>query len=644
MTTANALPQAGQTLDGKYRIERLLGEGGMGAVFQGVNIATERPVAIKWLKPSLSSREAVKRFLAEARITARIEHPNVIEILDMGQAGGAPYLVMELLRGESLAERIEEGPIPPAEAVEILIAATRGVAEAHREGVIHRDLKPDNIFLCVGKDGSKRQPKVLDFGISKLGDKGKATALTQTGSIVGTPYYMSPAQLQGEKAVPFFDTYALGVVLFEALSGRTPHEGNTLLELVANIVSHAPPSLLSFAPHVPPELAAICERALRSQGGYTAANELLADLEELKNRLTTGPMIAYPADGFAATAHRPLVSSSFQTGDLAKPGFSAFSSSGSTDSLQASSHGTDQTLSQVAPGEAQTNGAQDNKVQASQGSARAKGEQRGLAIFAIFGLIGVLLCALLVVAVIGVSKLLSSAPVSSAPEPQLAPNQGAFADSQGQGGAQGPLPGQNPAQLQGHQGTGHQNLGAQSPDPPMPNNNGQNPSLQNPNSAPGVQNPSAPFQLPVTPAGDPSAAPVPPAAPAPPAVPALPPPEEGSSAMFNFDLRHTGDCGTGHLQGRYGGRWANGGISASVPGITIFNFRSLEAGSNPVHFGSGVGMMTAFRGGDTFMAMVDSSGEIQVNGSPPEVTYSFLSVTLVSGEKRCTFHGEISAR
>ena len=286
------LPKPGDVIGVRYRIESLLGKGGMGAVFAAVNQATGRAVAIKWMLPSAArSKEAVARFLAEARATAKIEHPNVIQILDVGQDGDAPFLVMERLRGRSLAERLERGRLSPEETLAVLIPALRGIAEAHAEGIIHRDLKPDNIFLCEGKDGSPRPPKVLDFGISKLYDQEGGTSLTQTGIAMGTPQYMSPEQLNAPpEADPRFDVYAMGVVLYECLTGRPPYNAEGLFELVQQIAIGHPTPIRLLAPDVPPDLEAVTMRAMhvnRDMRHRTIA-ELIADLERVQARMQSG--------------------------------------------------------------------------------------------------------------------------------------------------------------------------------------------------------------------------------------------------------------------------------------------------------------------------------------------------------------------
>ena len=288
------LPKPGDLVGVRYRIESMLGQGGMGAVFAAVNQATGRAVAIKWMLPGAArSQESLARFLSEARATAKIEHPNVIQILDVGQDGACPFLVMERLRGTSLADRLEKGGrLSVAETVSVILAACRGVAEAHNEGILHRDLKPDNIFLCEGKDGSPRPPKVLDFGISKLYEEGGGgPSLTRTGMAMGTPQYMSPEQLS---ALPDMDgrldVYAMGVVLYECLTGRPPYTADGLFELVQQIAAGNPTPIRVLSPDVPADLEAIVMRAMTGNRDYRYASmrDLIAALEQVSHRLQSG--------------------------------------------------------------------------------------------------------------------------------------------------------------------------------------------------------------------------------------------------------------------------------------------------------------------------------------------------------------------
>src|SRR5262245_30307784 len=163
-------PNPGDVIAEKYRVERPLGEGGMGTVYAAANMLTGKQVAIKWLKPELAPEEYVQRFMREAQVASRIEHPNVVNVFDMGRHEGALFLVMELLHGEPLSAWLEHTVPDAEEFLNLMIPVMRGVQAAHRMGVVHRDLKPDNIFLCRGLYGEAREPRVLDFGISKIAE------------------------------------------------------------------------------------------------------------------------------------------------------------------------------------------------------------------------------------------------------------------------------------------------------------------------------------------------------------------------------------------------------------------------------------------------------------------------------------------
>jgi serine/threonine-protein kinase len=297
------LPQPGAVIGGQYRVDSLIGMGGMGAVFAGTHLRTGRAVAVKWMLPqAAASKEALQRFIAEAQATARIEHPNVVHIYDYGEDGGAPFLVMERLRGESLRARLERvGRLSAVDAVRLLLPAMRGVAEAHREGIVHRDIKPDNIFLCVGKDGAEREAKVVDFGISKLRDGNGPSNLTGTGMMMGTPAYMSPEQLNAPReADRGFDVYAFGVVLYETICGRCPYEAEGLYQLVARIMSAEaiPPSQL--AADVTPALEAVILRAM-----HRDAAQRYPDVPTLMDALQAAASTLAPATAVAPTLGMP---------------------------------------------------------------------------------------------------------------------------------------------------------------------------------------------------------------------------------------------------------------------------------------------------------------------------------------------------
>jgi len=268
MRPSSATPAADDVLAEKYRLVRLIGEGGMSCVFEAVNLLTDRRVAVKWLKPEVAhNSEMLHRFLREARLTCRIEHPNVVQVFDVAKHDDAHFLVMELLQGESLAQALAGRELPISEAIDTMIAVMRGVAEAHGSGVIHRDLKPDNVFLCVDRLGREREPKVLDFGISKLQERDSIESTPEAahreGQMLGTPCYMAPEQLEGTLDVDVrADVYALGVILYEVLTRRVPFEAETVTGLLTRIIDNRPRPLNELRSEVPPEVDAIVRKAL----------------------------------------------------------------------------------------------------------------------------------------------------------------------------------------------------------------------------------------------------------------------------------------------------------------------------------------------------------------------------------------------
>ncbi|HEX7477118.1 MAG TPA: serine/threonine-protein kinase [Polyangiales bacterium] len=264
--SVNALPQPGDLVDAKYQVDRLLAQGGMGAVYAATHVVSGKRVALKWMLPSVSQLpDATERFVREARATARIDHPNVVDIYDVGNDGAGVYLVMELLQGETLHDRLARAALPVTQSIALLMPALRGVAAAHAHGVIHRDLKPDNIFLCQGPHGEPREPKVVDFGISKIAksDHARDQGLTQSGVVMGTPYYMSPEQVRGTKELDERgDIYAFGVILYEMLAGQRPFQAETYNELILKIATEDPLPLVRQNPALDQRLAAVVERAM----------------------------------------------------------------------------------------------------------------------------------------------------------------------------------------------------------------------------------------------------------------------------------------------------------------------------------------------------------------------------------------------
>ncbi len=254
-----------EVVGGKYRIVRFLASGGMGSVYEAQQIIVRRRFAVKFLHPELAvRRELLTRFQREAEAAGALESENVAAALDFGIASdGAPYIVLEYLVGESLEQlREREGPLPTMRAVNLVQQACRGVQAAHAAGIIHRDLKPHNLFVCRRGDGTDLV-KVLDFGVAKLEVVERGGPETRTGTVLGTPSYMSPEQARGEKKVDHLsDVYALGAVLYELLSGKKPHPGDSHNAILHHIATQPAIPLARALPDLPAELAAIVERTL----------------------------------------------------------------------------------------------------------------------------------------------------------------------------------------------------------------------------------------------------------------------------------------------------------------------------------------------------------------------------------------------
>jgi serine/threonine-protein kinase len=264
MTSAPVTSPAGpgDTIAGKYRLESLLGEGGMGSVWRASNLLLEVPVAIKLLRSDLAATELGERLRVEARAAAQLAHPSIVRVFDIGEAEwGDPFIVMELLVGESLGDVLQRGPLAPKAAVAMLLPIAEALSLAHSRGVVHRDLKPDNVFLAV--EGSSLQPKLLDFGIAKVSSpRARGAYQTETGTLLGSPDYMSPEQAYGRTDIDErSDVWAFCVVLYEAIAGRTPFHGDSCQSLLRSIVSDPTPPLMKFA-DVDPALAALIESGL----------------------------------------------------------------------------------------------------------------------------------------------------------------------------------------------------------------------------------------------------------------------------------------------------------------------------------------------------------------------------------------------
>jgi eukaryotic-like serine/threonine-protein kinase len=256
----------GQVVGDKYLIRRLLGEGGMGTVYEARHQVVGRRFAIKFLRAQFAEEaQMLARFRREAQAAGALENENIAAVTDFGSAtDGSPYIVMEYLDGSDLAKLLREnGPLPVGRAVGAVIQACRGLNAAHDSGIVHRDLKPENLFVCKRGDGSDLI-KVLDFGIAKLRKPDVTDDLsTETGMALGTPYYMSPEHAQGSKDIDHrTDIYALGVILYELLSGRRPHDGEGYNAAIVQIATQPPTPLQSLRPDLPAPLHAVISRAL----------------------------------------------------------------------------------------------------------------------------------------------------------------------------------------------------------------------------------------------------------------------------------------------------------------------------------------------------------------------------------------------
>ncbi|HHH28665.1 MAG TPA: serine/threonine protein kinase, partial [Polyangiaceae bacterium] len=305
----------GTVVAGKYRVERELGVGGMGAVYVAVNEVLRKRVALKVMSRLLDAQpHGVERFFLEAMTASRVRHPAIVEIYDAGRTDdGAPWMAMELLDGESLRGRLERGPLSLGEVLPIFLPLLDALGAVHQQGIVHRDLKPDNIFL-ERLPGGSLQPKLLDFGIAK--NAHAIEKLTRAGSVMGTPDYLAPEQARDSSAVDSrTDLYAMGVVLYVALSGRVPFEATTLPELLLKLVTEDPKPLLAVAPMVPADLANIVHWCLARDPD--ARPQRAVDLSHHLGRVLEGIPSAAPGNAAAALARaRTAPSGARQRGDV----------------------------------------------------------------------------------------------------------------------------------------------------------------------------------------------------------------------------------------------------------------------------------------------------------------------------------------
>ncbi len=276
----------GSLVDDRYLVESILGQGGMGIVYQGTHAVVGRKVAIKFLSSEYSGNpEVVRRFFREAQSAAAIGHKNIIDILDVGISKfNDPYLVMEYLEGECLSSLLDRtGPVDQATACGVLEPVLLALAATHEKDIIHRDLKPDNIFLVKDPVDGSITVKLIDFGISKIRRAMENNHLTNVGAVLGTPLYMSPEQASGIEIDNRSDIYSMGVILFEMLTGSMPFEGANSQETMLNVISGTPKNPRDLNPNFPEVARPIIERAMqkRPEERYQSAQEMLQDLRKM---------------------------------------------------------------------------------------------------------------------------------------------------------------------------------------------------------------------------------------------------------------------------------------------------------------------------------------------------------------------------
>jgi serine/threonine protein kinase len=306
----------GHVIDGKYHVRRVLGEGGMGTVYEAEHAAINRLVALKVIHPAQATKTvAVKRFQREARAAGAIGHPNICEVLDFGTlSDGGPYLVMEKLEGSTLAQRIAlEGALPVGEVLDAMTQILSGLDAAHSRGILHRDIKPENVFLCARK-GHAPLAKLLDFGVSKVisarfNSEEEISDLTKEGTVMGTPFYMSPEQARGERDLDVrVDVYACGVMLYEALTGQRPYFSQTYNVLLAMILDGNAASPRELRPSLSVELERVVMTAMARDRGdrYPSVFELSRALGAILKPKRTSARIRASARVPADTPEIPI--------------------------------------------------------------------------------------------------------------------------------------------------------------------------------------------------------------------------------------------------------------------------------------------------------------------------------------------------
>ena len=307
---AQATPSlVGEVLDGRYKILKKLGEGGMGEVYAAEHIHIDKRFAVKLLRPEIvSNQEAVTRFQQEARSSSSIKHRNIIAIEDFGKlADGRIYMCMELLNGQALNDLIQQ-PQPIDRLLNILIQTGHGLAAAHARGIVHRDMKPENIY--VTQDSTGDVPKLLDFGIAKVAGNDGQNNLTRTGTIFGTPFYMAPEQALGNPVDARTDVYAMGVIMYEVFAGSLPFQGESFMGILTQHITTEPEPVAQRAAkahrHLPPGLAEVITRCMQKTPAqrFGTMDELVNALVQIY-RGVAGPGMSTYMEAFPVSARMP---------------------------------------------------------------------------------------------------------------------------------------------------------------------------------------------------------------------------------------------------------------------------------------------------------------------------------------------------
>ncbi len=323
--SADAPDLTGRTF-GDFLIVRRLGRGGMGQVYLARQLSLKREVALKVLRPDTSNGEvARKRFQAEAEAVARLRHPNIVQIYQIGEQDGLRYMVLEYVAGRNLRDYLDrKGPPELPVCLSIIRQVAAALQRAHEEGIVHRDIKPENILVT-----RRVEVKVADFGLSRFFTRPEALNLTQSGVTVGTPLYMSPEQVQGQPVDHRSDIYSLGVTCYHLLAGEPPFQGKTAFEVALKHVQESPPPLASRRPDLPPELVAMVERMMAKSPAerYPSVREIIRDLNRIRERPAaslqlsgaTPSLIAPLATGPSAAAAAPATAPADPAGPTPPP-------------------------------------------------------------------------------------------------------------------------------------------------------------------------------------------------------------------------------------------------------------------------------------------------------------------------------------